>query len=69
MRLYRVILKRRKLKFKQVLSFEHIKKITDGENVLNSNSRDVFFTNLKNKYGLFPLQNFFISDITEKPKN
>ena len=44
--LYRVILKRRKLKFKQVLSFEHKKKITDGENVLNSNSRDVFFTNL-----------------------
>ena len=46
MRLYRVILKRRKLKFKQLLSFEHIKKITDGENVLNSSSRDVFFTNL-----------------------
>ena len=46
MRLYRVILKRRKLKFKQVLSSEHIKKITDGENVLKSNSRDVFFTNL-----------------------
>ena len=46
MRLYRVILKRRKQKFKQVLSFEHIKKITDGENVLNNNSRDVFFTNL-----------------------
>ena len=46
MRLYRVILKRRKLKFKQVSSFEHMKKITDGENVLNSNSGDVFFTNL-----------------------
>ena len=46
MRLYRVILKRRKLKFKQVLSFEHIKKTTDGESVLNRNSRDVLFTNL-----------------------